>query len=527
MSDKPPMLDDPAEIRRMVDARRAEEAARREERQPQPEDPLELHGRSFVLQCLDAADHGDGALYRAANHNRVIYDASAGRWLRWAAHHWEPDVLGAAEILVEEVAEVYAALARATAADILTAEADGDDRRVRYLRSTAAKIRKRISRLRTVAGRKNCLEFARAGAWPGVPSMAVPGNAFDCDPWRVPCGNGVLELRDPFRFRPGKPEDLLVRHTPVEWKGFDFPRPHWDRLIQQATLGDEPKAMFLQRFLGMALIRETIEQVILFLVGGGANSKGTLINTVMEAAGELAAPVPVEMVLASRGVRNSAAPAPDIVSLKGLAIAVLSEPDPGVHWSPGRLKWFTGGDPLTGRSPHDRCAVTFQPSHTFIMLANDKPNAPGQDYAFWRRMHMVHFGAKFVKEPAADNEFKMDKDLPHKLRGELPGVLAWLVEGCLMWQREGLNPPPSVLAETSEYQSTEDLIGAWLDDCCEVGPHFQERATDLFDSFAEWFQANWGRRNPSQKTFGGWLVARFERSTSKPRTYYGLRLQPQ
>jgi putative DNA primase/helicase len=33
---------------------------------------------------------------------------------------------------------------------------------------------------------------------------------------------------------------------------------------------------------------------------------------------------------------------------------------------------------------------------------------------------------------------KIDKFLIDKFQAELPGIMAWAVEGCLLWQREGL-----------------------------------------------------------------------------------------
>ena len=38
-------------------------------------------------------------------------------------------------------------------------------------------------------------------------------------------------------------------------------------------------------------------------------------------------------------------------------------------------------------------------------------------------------------------EDKRDKDLPDKLKSEWAGILAWMIEGCGIWQRNGLAPP--------------------------------------------------------------------------------------
>src|SRR4051812_41019570 len=48
------------------------------------------------------------------------------------------------------------------------------------------------------------------------------------------------------------------------------------------------------------------------------------------------------------------------------------------------------------------------------------------------------------------------KDLPEKLKGEWPGILAWAIAGCLEWQRIGLAPPCAVVDATKEYLEAED-----------------------------------------------------------------------
>ena len=38
-------------------------------------------------------------------------------------------------------------------------------------------------------------------------------------------------------------------------------------------------------------------------------------------------------------------------------------------------------------------------------------------------------------------EAERDLKLPEKLNHERPAILAWMVRGCLEWQRQGLNLP--------------------------------------------------------------------------------------
>ena len=64
----------------------------------------------------------------------------------------------------------------------------------------------------------------------------------------------------------------------------------------------------------------------------------------------------------------------------------------------------------------------------------------------------------------------MDPTLPDRLKSEAAGILAWLLQGCLEWQAEGLNPPGTVKAATAAYREEEDTIRVFINDCCETGP---------------------------------------------------------
>jgi putative DNA primase/helicase len=82
--------------------------------------------------------------------------------------------------------------------------------------------------------------------------------------------------------------------------------------------------------------------------------------------------------------------------------------------------------------------------------------------------------------------------------------MQWMIEGCLDWQRNGLNRPESVVAATEEYFSDQDLLGQWLEDCCDVqsgNSRIWDRSSDLFDSWTE-YAVKAGDEPGSRKAFG-------------------------
>jgi hypothetical protein len=71
------------------------------------------------------------------------------------------------------------------------------------------------------------------------------------------------------------------------------------------------------------------------------------------------------------------------------------------------------------------------------------------------RLHMVPFTVTIPKP-------RRDKTLTDRLLSERDGILAWAVQGCLDWQRQGLMPPTAVQAATQEYFDDEDALGRWM-----------------------------------------------------------------
>jgi putative DNA primase/helicase len=120
--------------------------------------------------------------------------------------------------------------------------------------------------------------------------------------------------------------------------------------------------------------------------------------------------------------------------------------------------------------------------------------------------------------------------LTEKLKAEWPGILAWIVAGCLKWQAEGLAVPGAVTAATAEYLNSEDAIAAWIEERCERDVIAWSGVSALFASWASW--ATKAGENPgSQKKFSRKLAERPNDSFRKQRTaagegFYGLRILP-
>ena len=382
-------------------------------------------------------------------------------------------------------------------------------------------IYKQVKRLRSEYGRSSTLSFA---AFNKYNPLVIEAENLDRNPYFLGCANCVADLQTG-EARPGRPADNILLASTVEFLGIDHPAPRWNQFLKDVTRGNAELESYLQRLAGYFITGDVSEHIFPVFYGAGRNGKGTYIETIKHAMGPLAAALPPELLLDQGRVRNSAGPSPDIMALKALRLGFASESDDGRKFSASAVKRFTGGDTLTGRNPHDKHPTTFSPTHKIVLICNDKPRAPANDYAFWRRMHLIPFDAVFVEhDPQNPNEFPIDKALPEKLKSEASGILAWMVRGCLEWQQYGLKPPAVVRDATAKYQAEEDLIGEWLSAACVVHEDAKGTAKDLYQNFSEWWVENISNSPMSQKRFGSLLGRRFERVPDRLVWYRGVGL---
>ncbi len=460
----------------------------------------------MIRKCLTMNELGDGIIFTKMFRDSFTYNKAQGVWLVWAGHHWDVDHMDLVPAAVEAVADVYLSETRALL-DQLRGLAENDAEGEKSLRYLQKNLKSRAASLRTIKRRNNCLTFAHTCGDP----LAIRGDEIDNKPWLLACKNGVIDLQTG-DISDGNQCDFLLKASPVEWQGIDAPCPLWERTLSEILSGNVRLVRFIQRVFGYALIGEVRQSLLVVLSGQGRNGKSLIIETLNKILGPLAGAIRSEMLLDQFRIASSSGPTPDIMALRGLRMAFASETDDGSRISPSKVKWLTGNDQLTGRNPHDKYEVRFNPTHTLFLLTNNKPHAPADDFAFWERVVLIPFELSFVdREPRAENERRADPDLPAKLRVELPGILAWLVKGCLYYQRYGLNPPPVVKAAIVEYQRDEDLIADFLEDCCLLDPDYIAGATALYQVFEAWWIKNVSKKVPKQKKFGTLIKKRFKK----------------
>lgn len=438
-------------------------------------------------------DTGNAQRFRVWAAGNARYNAIDGQWMIWDGRRWETDEIG----LVKRMAD---ALLDAMHKDKLNHRELAADR----------KYNKYMAASRSSKGKEAMLKEARH--LEGIPILPAeldrPGNVFNAANCMVSLRTGSVRKHDRAA--------MLSKLGGTAYEA-GAKAPHWMNFLGDITCGDKELALYLQRMAGYCLTGSTREQCCFFLYGGGSNGKSTFVDTLALIMGDYAATCQPETVMMRD--KNPSARA-DIARLRGCRMVSTFEPNEGSRLDEGIVKQLTGGDRIVARFLYGK-EFEFSPEFKILMATNHKPVIKGTDNGIWRRVRLVPFLAEI-------GEDRKDKRLPDKLKRELPGILAWAVEGAIGWYREGLPKCALVEDASAEYRTEMDKIQQFCDDCLHQAQARQLQTSTAYQAYRGWCQDVGDRYPVTANRFYGEMKKRFPvRKTKACNVYDNLELTEQ
>jgi putative DNA primase/helicase len=376
---------------------------------------------------------------------KLLYVTKWGKWLLYDGKRWRADRTGygfsrAREICLDAAKEIV---------------------------DNALKRAEALTSAKTVAGVD---KLAKADQ-----RLAAVPEQFDADLWALNTPGGTVDLRTG-KMSPHRPGDFIMKMTGVA-PDPDCPIPNWLSFLETVTGGDKELIGYLQRMIGYCLTGSTREHAIFFLWGPGGNGKTTLAEAIAGTMGDYHCVGYIETFTDADGKGHRGHPT-DLAKLHGARLVTVTETEEGRYWSMSTIKSMTGGDKITARFIA-KDFFDFTPRFKPVISGNHKPKLRSVDEATRRRMNLIPFTHKIQKA---------DKDFPEKLKAEWPGILAWAIEGCLLWQHDGLKPPKAVTEMTEEYLQEEDNVAAWIAERLksDIGPAGFELTAELYRDWTQW-----------------------------------------
>jgi len=309
-------------------------------------------------------------------------------------------------------------------------------------------------------------------------------NEFDAEPDLINTRSGIVNLRT----KDVIPHDPIYRFT---WCCQVKYNPSangdlWLNFLKETVPSPETMIPYMQLSLGYSITGHTFEESLYYIYGPTRSGKGTTCETVLAI---FPRPIVTEVDFNTfTEKRNPDSQNFDLAPLKPARIVFASESNKYQALNPAKIKALTGGNEVQCAFKH-KTPFTYRPLYTVWLSSNHEINADADDGGMWGRVRVVPFpNSRLGKE---------DTSLKRQMQSaaNLEFVLFWLVEGAFQWYKlnnRGLKiqAPEVVRQMTEEQRASQDTVGLWLEDQCELDPTYWTEATILRTNYQEWCEAN-------------------------------------
>lgn len=307
-------------------------------------------------------------------------------------------------------------------------------------------------------------------------------------------------------------QDLITQLVPVAYDRNAI-CPKWLAFVGRMLPLDDVRRM-VQVAAGLGLIGLTVQKLF-FHYGDGANGKSVFLETLCRLLGEVSVTLPSESFTGEAKVGGAANP--DMARLYGRRFLRVKEIPEGEDLRESLVKDLTGGEHFTVRDLFQGY-FDFKPIFTGHMSGNGYPRITGTDNGIWRRMAVVHWPVKL--EESEQREFE---DVVAEFAPEYPGILNWLIEGVMIFLREGLQIPDAVRDKTREYREQMDPTAAFCARCVVSSAEGSVTAKDFYHAYVD-FTVDLGGKPISLTRFGLIMSKKYRREEGRIVHYRGIRL---
>jgi putative DNA primase/helicase len=187
--------------------------------------------------------------------------------------------------------------------------------------------------------------------------------------------------------------------------------------------------------------------------------------------------------------KNSLGPKPEMLVLKDIRLAIISETEQDEKLNESLLKNLTGDDEITARGLN-KDPIKFKPKLSPVILTNNKPQFDSKSDAMLRRIKFIPFKAKFKETPTKEGEQKMNKYLVKQLEQKyLNQILKFMVLGAIEFIK---NPdmviPKELEEDMNKYISEINPVELFIKDKLQKTENDRNKILrgDLYEIYKRW-----------------------------------------
>lgn len=424
---------------------------------------LEYEFNKVDILSYNFSDVGNAERLVAIHGKNIKFNPLQQKWMLWSGKHWQVDE----SLQIERLAKDIVKRVQRAGINLTTNDEEYKPVLEKYKKKIESFVLKsegdqRIKAMLNQSKSQNNVMMVHT----------------DEDIFALNVFNGTLDLKTG-EVRSHYRNDNITKLINIE---FDSSNdcPNWLSFLDRIFLGDKELIDYIQKTIGYSLTGSMTEQCFYMCYGGGANGKSTFLNTIQRILGDYADTLKGSSLMVKR---NDDGARGDLAKLKGKRFVIASELNDGQTFDESLIKALTGGDIVPVRYLYGE-EFPLIPQFKLWIGTNEKPKVKGTNLGIWRRVRLIPFHYTFKDE-------EKDPDFYEKfIEPELPAILNWAVEGCLKWQKEGIEIPQKVMMAVEEYQTEMDSIGRFIEECCIVGEDYIAKGSLLYNEYVKWCTEN-------------------------------------
>jgi putative DNA primase/helicase len=232
------------------------------------------------------------------------------------------------------------------------------------------------------------------------------------------------------------------------------------------------KIRFIRQWIGYLLVADASLQKMVILKGEGSNGKSVLMDLIRTVIGEAnTASANVDRFRMAY-VRST---------LEGKLLNLSADLPKRGAVSDGDLKAIVSGDTIEV-SPKHKPSYAIKPFARLMVATNNMPPSRDTSDGYFRRLVILNFNRKF-------SEAQQDPHLLGTLLRELPGIVAWAVDGLYDLRNEGrFTVPSSSTLAVQAYREELSSVSLFAEECLVHSPNGRTGflPKDLFMAFRLW-----------------------------------------
>jgi P4 family phage/plasmid primase-like protien len=291
----------------------------------------------------------------------------------------------------------------------------------------------------------------------------------------------------------------------------------WMEALDIFFFGDRELIDYVQRIAGLAAIGKVYVEAFIIAYGDGRNGKSTFWNTIAYVLGTYAGKMSADTLTVGckRNVK------PELAEAKGKRLLIAAELEEGQRLNTSNIKQLCSTDDIYAEKKY-KDPFYFTPTHTLVLYSNYLPRVGANDPGTWRRLIVIPFLAKIEGR----DDIKNYGDYLVEKAG--PAILAWIIEGAqaIIKDKFHIARPRIVEDAIHEYRDSNNWLGHFIEDCCDVDKRYQERSGNLYTQYRNYCMRMGEYARSTSDFYAALQNAGFEKYRNmKGRFILGLRLR--